>query len=470
MNKIIKNEKVIKRIPLIVAIVFFLIGIILENKSFAAATTKVKELWKTATINGKAYNVYCMEPGVAFVPDSTYRIENKYEVTGNLVKKDDEEVTDNFTKNWAFQRAFILSQADTALSDNEMNDIIKCWNSSASDGVKRALKNGLYDVSSINQTAIWLLSYPGKVKWRDGGKYLTYSWTIDDKVGTKYFVIEKKRNESGIYHYSFSKNHSGYNEGAFDGIAGNKAYAKAVAFSKNIDYYAKSVDLKNKAMNYKGCPAVTLTPPSNISPDYTSNSAYVTIGPFTLKHNSNVEVSTTVTEAKDLTEKDITDQVSISKKILKNSGVVVGTEVTIKISKANMATSIKSLKIQYTAKNVVTSATFYVLKRAGGQNIIAGDGTLENVTQNFEITPNLTLIPPVNINLTKASSLGGNLSDAKFEVVAKQGSTTIKTETITTTGGIATFTCQPTSRDDVEITIEEIQAPCSRCRNLSKAK
>ena len=79
---------------------------------------------------------------------------------------------------------------------------------------------------------------------------------------------------------------------------------------------------------------------------------------------------------------------------------------------------------------------------------------------SIELDANKDLTPPAKITLTKASSKGGNLSGAVFDVVATQGEEPLKSGTITTTGGKATFACQPTSRDkDVVITITEKTAP-----------
>ena len=126
-------------------------------------------------------------------------------------------------------------------------------------------------------------------------------------------------------------------------------------------------------------------------------------------------------------------------------------------------------EIIFKEKETQAKAQYYSYKDGS----IAGHGTsyVQNIifvyygkvweTENeLKFNLNQTLIPPAEITLTKASSNGGTLSGAVFDVVATQESEPLKSGTITTTGGKATFVCQPTSRDkDVVITITEKTAP-----------
>lgn len=89
----------------------------------------------------------------------------------------------------------------------------------------------------------------------------------------------------------------------------------------------------------------------------------------------------------------------------------------------------------------------------------------------IDITVTNQFIAKIDLNLTKASSLGGNLSGAKFKVDASQdgGKVTPNSSTITTnSAGKATFKCQPTTEADVTIKITEIEKPTDSVGNYEK--
>lgn len=90
---------------------------------------------------------------------------------------------------------------------------------------------------------------------------------------------------------------------------------------------------------------------------------------------------------------------------------------------------------------------------------------------NIDIKVTNQFIAKIDLNLTKASSLGGNLRGAKFKVDASQdgGTVTPNSSTITTNStGKATFTCQPTTEADVTIKITEIEKPTDSVGNYEK--
>lgn len=275
------------------------------------------------------------------------------------------------------------------------------------------------------------------------------------------FVIKRKTTGK----YAFKNTKSGdyeYMGNATDNHISN------VVFGNGTDYYKKAYNLWKAADSYGSTGVASATVDSNslstlqnAEPDYNSDSSYVIIGTLHLAHPSNVTVDSSVVSATDNNGKDIKDSIVLTTKKTKNTFEIVnGTDVTIKVKKSNLPTSIKNINLKYSVPNVVTNARFYILKYSGGQTLITGEGTLGNYNGYVDIELDKKLIPPAKITLTKASSKGGNLSGAEFNVVATQGSETLKSDTITTTDGKAVFECQPTSKDtNVVITITEKIAP-----------
>lgn len=463
MKEFIKTRKISKKISLILmSILLFLLGIMITNESKAVY---VNELWDQSTINGKPYDIYCIEPTNPLSNDSSnYRVTTTWTVNGNSVKKNNVAVNSNTSEyKLALKRAYILSTSDTLFTRNQMDTVLKSWKNPYPSTAKRALFNGIYDVTSVKQVAVWKLS--GFNKWKNFGSYLKYEWDVGGTVVN--FVIRRSKIGSQ-WHYTYTTDNGGYSEGAFEGVGGNYGMT-ALNFKSEIDYYTRAENLYNAAISYKGEPTVSLKTEgmSSIQPDYTSDSSYVKIGPYVLEHNSRVTIQTTVDSATDLEGRNIKDKIILSTETIKDKlGNITGTKITIKISKNNMPTSIGKIKIKYTAKNVVTNATIYEVKNTidGGQNLLSGGGTLQNIDRTIEIPSELTLIPPIKLNLTKKSSLGSNLSGVKFKIEAKQNGSVIAEKngitSFTTVSGGKTLNWQPTSRDyPIIITITETDVP-----------
>lgn len=463
MKEFIKTRKISKKISLILmSILLFLLGIMITNESKAVY---VNELWDQSTINGKPYDIYCIEPTNPLSNDSSnYRVTTTWTVNGNSVKKNNVAVNSNTSEyKLALKRAYILSTSDTLFTRNQMDTVLKSWKNPYPSTAKRALFNGIYDVTSVKQAAVWKLS--GFNKWKNFGSYLKYEWDVGGTVVN--FVIRRSKIGSQ-WHYTYTTDNGGYSEGAFKGVGGNYGMT-ALNFKSEIDYYTRAENLYNAAISYKGEPTVSLKTEgmSSIQPDYTSDSSYVKIGPYVLEHNSRVTIQTTVDSATDLEGRNIKDKIILSTETIKDKlGNITETKITIKISKNNMPTSIGKIKIKYTAKNVVTNATIYEVKNTidGGQNLLSGGGTLQNIDRTIEIPSELTLIPPIKLNLTKKSSLGSNLSGVKFKIEAKQNGSVIAEKngitSFTTVSGGKTLNWQPTSRDyPIIITITETDVP-----------
>lgn len=455
-----KETKKTGKSILLIGIIFFLLGIIITNESNAV---HVDELWDKSTINGKSYDIYCIEPKNPLSNNSdNYKVTDTWEVNGNSVKKNGKVL--NSTEDeyrTALQRAYILSTSDTLFTEPQMKKAIETWKNPYPSSAERGLFEGIYSVTSIKQAAIWTLG--GFNKWKDSGKYLKYEWDVGTAVVD--FVI--RRNQVGSeWHYTYTT--EGYSEGAFKGVGGNYGMT-ALNFKSGIDYYTRATNLYKAAISYKGEPTVSLETKgmSSIQPDYTSDSSYVKIGPYVLKHNSRVVIDTTVDSATDLEGNDIKDKIILSTETTKDEkNNITGTKITIKIPKNNMPTSIGKVKIKYIAKNVVTDATIYEMKNKidGGQNLLSGGGTLKNIKKTIEIPSELTLIPPIKLNLTKKSTLGNKLSGVKFNIEAKQNGSVIAEKngitSFTTVSGGKTLNWQPTSKDyPIIITITETEVP-----------
>lgn len=113
-------------------------------------------------------------------------------------------------------------------------------------------------------------------------------------------------------------------------------------------------------------------------------------------------------------------------------------------------------KMIITEKEESAKAEYYDGGNSAQQHVLfVYEAMIKNRNNSLSINLDKILTPPAEINITKASSLGGGLSGVAFEVVAKQGTNILKSDTITTLGGKATFKCQPTNRNDIEITITE---------------
>lgn len=446
-----EGKKILRRI--ITEVIFVIISIIALSKFISVVAVDMSvgqkvtttKLWKNAKYKGTTdIKVYCTDHTHHFYGANDYKVTEKWTVLNRTVKKNGvvvSELLNNPEWKVAVKRAYILSKniTDESIPYSVVN------NDKFNEGHKDALLHGIYSVLNYRQEALWKAG-TGSWNWKKDGEIfkLCYSWDLG--TGKEdYNIIE-----SGSK-YAFASD-----EHWFNGV--DIGTVKFGNTSNN--YYQKASDLYDEAAAYNGYTIGTPTVYGSTEPDYSAEGEYVIIRKYRVTHSSNVSLDAGIVAAYDMNDSDIKDLITVDSKNLKtDTGVVCGTEITIKAKKSNLPTSIKNIKLSYTAKNIV-DATFYIIERESSQTLISGSGSIKNVTGYMELTPNITLIPPAKITLTKASSLGGNLSGAEFNVVAKQESETLESTTITTTGGKATFVCQPKSRDkDVVITITENTAP-----------
>ena len=428
---------------LVFLIAMLLVAIMgLSSSILAAGTTTVSELWNTCSIDGKSYNVYCVEPGVGFRQNSQYAVGDMWEVEGSVVKKNNVIVapgTDEYKT--ALKKAYILSSSDTLLStsaiDSKINNSVPSLNSAQ----RRAIYDGIYDLTSIKQTAIWMLVSGGNGKWSDStGTKLTYKW--DTGAGTVTFAIERKMGTTGQYYYSYTDDVQGYFTNIWN--------MKFVNNSGNSNgYYAAAKELKNKADSYTGVSSeVTNKTEDGLKPDYT-NDSYIKVGPIKLQHNSNLTISNDV---------EVYDQNNskISSVTIDKTTKTYGTEIYIKIAKNDsMPLKITKVKVKYTVQNSA-NATWYNLTKSGYQDLIAGKGSFGAVGGDFTFDLDVELIPPIQIILNKVDAKGNAVNGPQFKVEYSNG---LSAETKTVTSGKATFTKKtPSSTDSFKATITEVSA------------
>ncbi len=420
----------------------------------------VTELWNKAGV----WDIYCTDHTNHLANNENYTVTEVWEVAGNTVKENGSVVNRKSNPiKWktAMGRAYIISSSGPSSFGFSSLNVLGTLNR----GQERCLKHGIYSVLDYKQEALWRI---GTSSWNWDGKSdiysgleLKYSWYVDDYFKEQEYIIKKQTNGK----YAFAGTTSG-NAEYMGSVSSN--HISNVVFGDGTNYYKKAYNLWKAADSYGSTGVASATVDSNslstlqnAEPDYNSDTDFVIIGTLHLAHPSNVTVDSSVVSATDNNEKDIKDSIVLTTKKTKNTfSIVNGTDVTIKVKKNNLPTSIKNINLKYSVPNVVTNARFYILKYPGGQTLITGEGTLGNYNGYVDIELDKKLIPPAKITLTKASSKGGNLSGAEFYVVAKQGSETLKSGTITTTDGKAVFECQPTSKDtNVVITITENTAP-----------
>ena len=448
----------------IIVAIFIIISIMVPKNVLAAninGSNKVvvDELWTKATVQNPSkekITIYCTDTLYHLATGKTYTVSEEWTVAGNTVKKNNAEIskkTDYSTWKTAIQSAYILSKGDD-IADYNFSTIINTLKPNK-DGQKRIIKYGVYCVTNYKQEALWKIR-TNSWKWITEKK-IQYKWTADGT--TEYFNII--RSDNGRYKFDNT-------------VYGSHEYMTKYIVGADLgvgagNYYKKASDLYTEASNYKGIPSVSIDADSlstlkSAKPDYSSNATYAIIGTLHLNHSSNVTVQSTINSATDNAGKDIKDSIVLETKKTKFLGVVNGTDVTIKVKKSNLPTSIKNIKLMYSVPNVVTSAKFYILTYSGGQTLITGDGTLGNYNGYVDIELDKKLIPPVKLNLTKKSSLGNNLSGVKFKIEAKQNGSVIAEKngitSFTTVSGGKTLNWQPTSRDyPIIITITETDVP-----------
>lgn len=423
--------------------ILFIITMGLFSSSFAGTVT-VNELWDKCTIDGTNYDVYCTEIGRRFDQGKTYTIGDKYEVTGNIVKKNGTEVapgTDEY--KYALKMAYILATPDTVLSASAIDSRINVLGLSAAQ--KRPIYNGIYDLTSIRQTAIWMTmgGAGGNGRWKDtSGNVLRYYWDLGAGTST-YFVIV--RNADGTY--SFSSDFDGVTGGVYTGITNIKFpnETEEEGDGNKKGYYKAAVELKNAAAAYTGVESeIENITSGDLTPDY-SNDSYIKIGPIKLRHNSAIEVSNI----------EVYDEngSKISGTTMEKVETSNGSDVYIKIDKGDsLPLKISKVKVKYESPRSANS-TWYKLTNSYHQTLAAGKGSFSSLTSQFEIDLGIDLISPVQIVINKVDTKGNNVNGPKFEVVY---SNDLASETKTVSGGRITFTKRtPTNTNQFTATITE---------------
>ena len=438
------NRRLNKSIQLFLATILFILIMGFTSKTFAATTT-VNALWEKCRINGTNYDVYCVQPNKK-LSEGTYTVGDKYEVTGNVVKKNGTIITAGTDEyKYALKMAYILATPDTAMSKSMINARINNWKSSLSNDQRRAIYTGIYDLTSIRQTAIWM-SFSGSTngKWSDStGTVLKYNWYLGapgESYGDNHFTIVK--NSDGTYSYTSA--YGGYTNGVYEGIDSMKFPNQS---GNSAGYYEAAKDLKNKASAYTGVTSnIENITVGKLEPDY-SNNSYVEVGPIKLKHNSNITLSNTI-KVYDKNGNQINNVTMVK------NATSYGTEIYIRIAKSDsMPLTVGKVKIEYSAPNSASS-TWYKLYKNNSQNLVAGNGSFGSSGDEYEFDVDVQLVPPIQIELNKLDTQGNKINGPKFKVVYSNGLTT---ETKTVTNGSIIFSeRRPTNLNSFTATITEM--------------
>lgn len=298
--------------------------------------------------------------------------------------------------------------------------------------------------------------------WKNANT-LEYKWRLGGNPET--FKIEKS-SSGNEYTYSFKYGYkTTYKTDHLYGYADSNT---GVNFKSKIDFYAESEKLYKGAINYKGNVSAPklINSSTEIKPDY-SDSDYVIVGPYKVEYDPRIELTTTVVEATDKSGKVINGvRIEIKGK----------DSIIVKIPKNNMPSSIGKITIKYKVKDIIKSAIIYelvecdrngVLLKNPGQHLISGVANFGNGEGNFTFSPDISLIPPVQVKLDKVDTAGAAVDRAEFKIVYSNG----LPEGMAGSNGKGEVTfpkIQPTSPDSFTATITEINAP-SGYKMLEKA-
>ena len=288
--------------------------------------------------------------------------------------------------------------------------------------------------------------------WKNANT-LEYKWRLGGNPET--FKIEKS-SSGNEYTYSFKYGYkTTYKTDHLYGYADSNT---GVNFKSKIDFYAESEKLYKGAINYKGNVSAPklIDSSTEIKPDY-SDSDYVIVGPYKVEYDPRIELTTTVVEATDKSGKVI-NGVRIEIKGKDN--------IIVKIPKNNMPSSIGKITIKYKVKDIIKSAIIYelvecdsngVLLKNPGQHLISGVANFGNGEGNFTFSPDISLIPPVQVKLDKVDTAGAAVDGAEFSI---EYSNRLTGETKQVKDGKIVFSqVQPTSPDPFTATITETFTP-----------
>lgn len=183
-----KSNRLLIKIGLMFIFLCFLC--ILYGNSASAATVPVRELnlgdqIDTTEIWEKSAggdNIYCIDPGTSF-EGGKYKVISKYKIEGNTIKANNKIITNPDTKKQLFARAYILTEDDPKEQerlDNTFKYIDDAYHRDYGEHLvhtsERITKNGIYNVLSYKQEALWMFLSHGF--WLDQ-KRLEFTWKTD---------------------------------------------------------------------------------------------------------------------------------------------------------------------------------------------------------------------------------------------------------------------------------------------------
>lgn len=193
-----KSNRLLIKIGLMFICLFFLI-ILCNNKTFATSKPILsldspiktgEELWNI--IPNKTYKPYCVDPSTKFT-GGTYTVKEKWTFEKGKVTKNGEEVKDIKTILPELERAYILAVEDKGDYEdyeekNKTNlekafdlykkEVVKDENGNTVYKTPDSIKNGIYNVLSYKQEAIWMLQLANNEK-----KWYWKNWDGDEKYG-----------------------------------------------------------------------------------------------------------------------------------------------------------------------------------------------------------------------------------------------------------------------------------------------
>lgn len=443
-----KSKKLLIKIGLIFISLCFLC--ILCNNSVEAATiTTGDNLWDK-TSNG--LDCYCIEPGITFVP-GTYTIDETWQVgsddDGNdYVKKNGSITTNSENKKFARSRGYVLAQTEDSFAPLGIaND---SWGGDA-----HIINNGIYNVLSYKQEALWMLQNDNRY-WDEYGSNLTYHWNskMFNIQRTGYEVINDTGEIEEHYYYKFTKPDSDNKYNDKDAtelntysLEYNGKEIDKYAFGNGKDYWKKAYKLYNEADKFANNYESKAKCIGDKALDYT-NSDYVVIGTYRIEYSDNITFDKNSFTATDKSNNDITNSVVLD--------WIDDNNVIIKVDKNNMPSSFKEITFNYTKESL--EATIYICKIAVFQNLMVGEGALTTKTCTLTKEINADLIPAVQVKLKKVDTEGDAVCGAVFKIEYNNGLPSSEMDTLS--DGTRTFLkVQPTSPDSFTATITETETP-----------
>lgn len=182
-----KSNRLLIKTGLVFIFLCFLCIILCSNNVLALEKGETvetgAELWDETT-KPKGKTVYCIEPGRRFY-SGTYKVDTKWEIKGKTIKKNNKVININAINDKektkvenAIKRAYILAEKDENESTRLETAFTGTFKSGWDENGKRSIKQGIYDVLSYKQEALWKINGVNKWFWRNS-TLLTYQWDLD---------------------------------------------------------------------------------------------------------------------------------------------------------------------------------------------------------------------------------------------------------------------------------------------------